>query len=90
MGTVIKIDHNALLRLKGKFARICVNLDITKPLPGSLTVSQVKGCLRVLIIYEGFHEVYPLCGGDSHQLETCLNLPKAKKVEVFVEKFDAS
>ena len=75
MGTIVKIEHNTLLRLKGKFARVCVNLDITKPLTGSLTVSRVEACLRVPIIYEGFHEVCPLCGGDSHQLETCLKLP---------------
>ena len=66
MGNIVKLDQNTLFRLKGKFARICVNLDITKPLPGSLIVSRVEGCLRVLIIYEGLHEVCPLCEGESH------------------------
>jgi len=31
-----------------------------------------------------------LCGGNFHQLETCPKLPITEKVEVFVEKFDAS
>jgi len=50
VGHVIKLDNNTLLRLKGKFARICINLDITKPLPGSLTLSRMGSCLRVPII----------------------------------------
>ena len=61
-GQVIKLDNNTLLRLKGKFARIYVNVDITKPLPGSLIVSRMGSCLRVPIIYEGLHEVCPSVG----------------------------
>ena len=34
VGNVVRIDQNTLLRLKGKFVRVCVNIDITKPLPG--------------------------------------------------------
>ena len=66
VGQVIKLDRNTLLRLKGKFAPICINLDITKPLLGSLTVSRLGSSLRVPLIYEGLHEVFPLCGGESH------------------------
>ena len=60
------------------------------PLPGSLTVQRFESCLRVPIIYEGLHEVCPLCRGASHQLQACPQLPIAQKVEVLVEKFDAS
>jgi len=90
VGPVFKIDQSPLLKLKGKFTRVCVNTNITKPLQGSIIVSGGGRSLRVQIIYEGLHEVCPLCGGDSHQLKTCPNLPVSKRVEVFVEKFDAS
>jgi len=40
VGEVIKIDQNTLLMLKRKFAQVCVNIDITRPLPGSITVSR--------------------------------------------------
>ena len=90
VGEVVRIDQNTLLRLKGKFARVCVNLDISKPLPGSLTIQRPESCVRFPIIYEGLHEVCPLCGAASHQLQACPQLPIAQKVEVFVEKFDAS
>ena len=90
IGPVVRIDQNTILRLKGKFARVCVNIDITKPLPGSVTVSRLAGCLRVPLIYEGLHEVCPLCGGESYILQSCPKLPLSQKVEVLVEKFDAT
>jgi len=87
-GSVVCIDQNTLLRLKGKFARVCVNIDVTKPLPRSITVSRAEGCLRVPVIYEGLHEVCPLCGGESHQLQSYPKFSLSQKVEVLVEKFD--
>ena len=85
MGPITRVDHNTALRLKGRFSRVCVNIDITRPLPGSRTVTNCGLSTRVPLIYEGLHEVCPLCGGDS---QACPNLPVAKKVEVLVERFD--
>ena len=62
VGVLVKLDHNTLYRLKGKFACVCINIYITKPLPGSLSITHKDGCLRVPLIYEGLHEVCPLCG----------------------------
>jgi len=90
VGVLLKLDHNTLYRLKGKFARVYINIDITKPLPRSLSITHKDGCLRVPLIYEGLHEVCPLCGGKSHLLEACPKLPITKKVEVVVEKFESS
>jgi len=89
LGPITRVDQNTLLRLKGRFARVCVNIDITRPLPSSLIVTNCGLSTRVPLIYEGLHEVCPLCGGDSHQLETCPKLPVSKKVKVLVERFDA-
>jgi len=89
VGGIIRIDQNTLLRLKGKFARNCVNIDITRPLPGSLSIAREGLSLRVPLIYEGLHEVCSLCGGDSHQLDSCPKLPVSSKIEVLVERFDA-
>jgi len=44
----------------------------------------------VPLIDERLHEVCPLCGGESHQLQTCPKLPLSEKIEVLVEKFDAT
>ncbi|KAJ8445572.1 hypothetical protein Cgig2_012460 [Carnegiea gigantea] len=44
--------------------------------------------MRVPLIYEGLHEVCPLCGGDSHQLDNYPKLPSQKKIQVVVQKFE--
>ena len=59
-------------------------------MPGSVTIARAEGGLRDPLIYEGLHEICPLCGGDSHQLNICPKLPLSQKVEVLVEKFDAT
>lgn len=73
VGKVVRVDQNTLLRLKGKFARVCVNLDITEPLPGSITITTRDLSMRVPIIYEWLHEVCPLCGGIPTNLNYVLN-----------------
>ncbi|KAJ8437832.1 hypothetical protein Cgig2_000386 [Carnegiea gigantea] len=35
---------------------VCLNIDTTEPLPGSLTIAKGKRSLRVSTIYEGLHE----------------------------------
>lgn len=88
VGPIVRVDQNTLLRLKGKFARVCLNIDITHPLPGSLTIAREGLSMRVPLIYEGLHEVCPLCGGESHQLDSCPKLPSQKKIQVVVQKFE--
>lgn len=88
VGNIVRVDQNTFLHLKGKFVQVCVDIDITKPLPGSITITRGAMTMRVLIIYERLHEVCPLCGGESHQLDLCPKLRAPKKIEVFVEKFD--
>ena len=66
VGTLVRINQNTLLRLKGKFARVCLNIDITSPPMGSLTISRDGRSMRVPLIYEGLHKVCPLYGGKSH------------------------
>ena len=89
IGDVIRVDHNTLLRKKGRFARVCVNIDVSKPLPGTLSIPTPKALLRIPITYEGLHEVCALCGGGDHLLELCPRLPVAHNIEVVVEKFEA-
>lgn len=57
VGSIVRIDQNTLLCLKGKFTRVCVNIDITKPFPGSLNIIKGDISIRVPLIYEGLHEV---------------------------------
>lgn len=63
-------------------------MDITHSLPGSLTIAMGNLSMRVPLNYEGLHEVCPLCGGESHQLETCPQLHAQQKNQVVVQKFE--
>ena len=91
VGIFIKVDDITLNRSKGKFARVCLNVDITKPLRGSLflPVPNQPQPLEVPISYEGLHEVCAWCGSNAHVLDACPETPKGP-LEVIVEKFGAA
>jgi len=91
VGQFIRVDDITLNRSKGKFARVCMNIDITKPLRGSLfiPVPNQPRPLEVPISYEGLHEVCAVCGSEAHVLEECPQTPKGP-LEVIVEKFGAT
>lgn len=67
MGKPIKVDSNTSLGTRGKFAGICVEVDLSKPL-----LSQVRiGNFAQNIEYEGLRTVYFSCGCFGHRLESC-------------------
>ncbi|CAN1133019.1 hypothetical protein LINPERHAP2_LOCUS7404 [Linum perenne] len=67
IGKTIRIDHTTLQGNRGNFARICVEVDISKPL-----VSKYRLRRRVRRIeYEGLHTICFSCGCYGHQQENC-------------------
>ena len=84
IGKPIRIDRTTGLVSRGKFARLCVEVDITKPL-----MSKFKLRRRVRRIeYEGIHLVCFNCGVYGHRKENCQKLVNAFVPEVMVEKGD--
>ena len=79
-GGIVRIDQNTLLRLKGKFATVCVNIDITPPFLGSLSISRGGSSTRVPLIYERLHEVCPICGGILTSLSLVLTCRSKKRL----------
>ncbi|KAI9117367.1 hypothetical protein K1719_011533 [Acacia pycnantha] len=67
VGKMIKIDRSTSIYDKGGFVRICVELDLTRPL---LPTYVVFGEERP-IIYEGLHRVCFNCGKYGHQKVEC-------------------
>ncbi|KAI9097799.1 hypothetical protein K1719_025570 [Acacia pycnantha] len=67
VGRMIKIDRSTSIYNKGGFARICVEIDLKKPL---LPTYMVFGEERS-IIYEGLHHVCFMCGKCGHQKNAC-------------------
>lgn len=70
IGKPIRADHNTGMAARGRYARICVEVDITKPL---LTMFKLKRRVRH-IEYEGLHLVCFECGIVGHKKEDCKKL----------------
>lgn len=67
IGRPIRIDSTTSLTSRGKFARLCVEVDITKPL---LAKVWLRRKIR-RIAYEGIHLVCFKCGMYGHGVEMC-------------------
>lgn len=68
IGRPIRAYHNTGTAARGRFARICVEVDITKPL---LTMFKLRKIIRH-IEYEGLHLVCFECGIVGHRKEDCV------------------
>lgn len=67
IGTPIKIDEATSLVSRGKYARLCVEVDITKPLLARFKLrEEIKR-----IEYEGVHLVCFKCGMYGHMSDKC-------------------
>lgn len=69
MGEMLKIDKVTTIQSRGKFARICVELDLDKPL-------QPKAIVREYLLnmqYEGLHVVCFKCGRYGHRERDCVH-----------------
>ncbi|XVE97957.1 hypothetical protein REPUB_Repub03eG0063800 [Reevesia pubescens] len=63
----IKLDVNTSLAIRGKFAKICVEVDLSKPL-----VSRVRvGNFIQIIEYEAMYTVCFKCGVYGHRMDKC-------------------
>nr|WMB96822.1 hypothetical protein [Solanum melongena]WMB96868.1 hypothetical protein [Solanum melongena]WMB97045.1 hypothetical protein [Solanum aethiopicum] len=67
VGIPIKIDNTTALAAKARFARVCVEVDLCKPLVSKVCIGY--DVLRVE--YEGLHTVCFHCGVVGHRAEFC-------------------
>lgn len=67
LGKPLKVDINTIDGLRGSYARVCVEFDLSKP----LEVSVVVGKYDYLIEYEHIHLICFACGRVGHQKENC-------------------
>ncbi|KAI4324059.1 hypothetical protein L6164_023625 [Bauhinia variegata] len=62
IGKVLKVDYKTIAKARGQFARLCVKVNLTKPL-----VSQLDNDGRMIYIeYKGLHEICFSCGTYGH------------------------
>nr|GMD33042.1 uncharacterized protein LOC109175269 [Ipomoea batatas] len=67
VGRHVKIDTTTSLTTKGNFARICVEVDMSKPLLSRFVLNQEEWPIE----YEGIHLVCFKCGRYGHRQEQC-------------------
>ncbi|XP_028754198.1 uncharacterized protein LOC114713695 [Neltuma alba] len=67
VGRVLKIDSNTSKRKKGRFARICVELDLNMPLRPLLLINGKAKRVQ----YESIHLICLHCGRYGHEADQC-------------------
>ena len=67
IGTVLRIDTHTAMESKGRYARLCVQVDINKPLINTLLI----GRFHQAVIYEGISKLCFSCGRVGHRWEAC-------------------
>ncbi|KAM2560599.1 hypothetical protein TB1_011767 [Malus domestica] len=70
IGTTLRVDAHTASQVRGKYARVCVELDLTKPLIANV---KVENCWYA-VEYEGLHLVCFNCGCYGHRREQCPSL----------------
>ncbi|KAI9089145.1 hypothetical protein K1719_029424 [Acacia pycnantha] len=68
IGKAIRLDIHTAQRTRGKFARMCVELDLTKPLIPSFSVEGQT----LSIVYESLSMLCTKCGWYGHSKEGCI------------------
>ncbi|XP_016186131.1 uncharacterized protein LOC107627827 [Arachis ipaensis] len=74
IGQTMKVDVNTAEKSRGKFARLCVQLDLTAPLVAQYSINGVKYGVE----YEGLYNICFACGMVGHEQNNC---PKKVTVE---------
>ena len=77
LGKFLKVDKLTSIQSKGKFVRICVKLDLEKPLE---THIYLHGFMLNLE-YEGFYSICFRCGRVGHKREQCVELINSSTME---------
>lgn len=72
LGSLLKIDRLTSIHCRGQFARICVEIDLSRKLVPSIKV--MGAVLR--LEYEGLHTVCFACGRYAHKQDSCPELQK--------------
>lgn len=70
LGSLLKIDRLTSIHSRGHFARICVEIDLSKKLVPTIKV--MGAVLR--LEYEGLHVVCFACGRYGHKQDSCPEL----------------
>nr|POE70008.1 uncharacterized protein CFP56_78128 [Quercus suber] len=75
IGPVLRIDSHTFNGAKGRFARICVQINIDKPLINSIKIGKMVQPVQ----YEGIHMLCFACGCIGHRKDSCPSIVRGPK-----------
>uniref|UniRef100_A0A7N2KN43 CCHC-type domain-containing protein n=1 Tax=Quercus lobata TaxID=97700 RepID=A0A7N2KN43_QUELO len=67
IGNVLRVDTHTAFETRGRFARLCVQIDVNKPLVTAILI----GKFEQPICYEGIQKLCFGCGRMGHKQEIC-------------------
>lgn len=67
LGKAVKVDGNTIMVSRGKYARVCVEIDLHQPLISTVIMNGTS----LHVEYENLHQVCFLCGKYGHRQEDC-------------------
>lgn len=86
LGEPIKVDLTTLNFERARFARICVEVNLKKPLKGTVMVNGE----RYYVSYEGLSAICSKCGLYGHVVHTCPHVSQTKVAAVIPSNENAS
>ncbi|XP_065624743.1 uncharacterized protein LOC136065460 [Quercus suber] len=67
IGPVLRIDSHTANGERGRFARLCVQVNLDKPLVRKLFLGKIEQC----VLYEGINSLCFSCGRIGHKVDSC-------------------
>ena len=75
LGKPIKVDLTTLNYERARFARVCVEVDLRKPLKGTIMINGE----RYGVSYEGLANICSMCGLYGHLVHSCPRKPREEE-----------
>nr|POF06076.1 uncharacterized protein CFP56_38217 [Quercus suber] len=87
IGKVLRIDSHTAMEARGRYARLCVQVDINRPLVNSMLI----GRFEQVVTYEGINKLCFSCGRIGHKVEACpYTIRKEKDLQAQAEEVPVS
>ena len=75
IGKVLRVDTHTAMEARGKYARLCIQVDVDKPLINIVLIGKFEQAM----VCEGINKLYFACGRVGHKKEMCPHIVRDRK-----------